>query len=124
MLVSDFSGHGSVKTLATWTSGLLLVRKQFRFAKPTSGVSADDNGLRTAGPASRPKRLTAVVDVGANPLDSDGAPPYKRMLTRFQSRPVRSTYFDLAARCIHELAARSSTAQNSLDQYLKALTRR
>jgi FkbM family methyltransferase len=28
----------------------------------------------------RPERLTAVVDIGANPLSSDGAPPYKEML--------------------------------------------
>lgn len=28
----------------------------------------------------RPQRLTAVVDIGANPLSSDGAPPYKPML--------------------------------------------
>jgi FkbM family methyltransferase len=30
----------------------------------------------------RPERLTAVVDIGANPLNSDGAPPYKPMLDR------------------------------------------
>lgn len=30
----------------------------------------------------RPERLTAVVDIGANPLTSDGDPPYKPMLTR------------------------------------------
>lgn len=29
-----------------------------------------------------PKRLTAVVEIGANPLQSDGAPPYKRMLDK------------------------------------------
>lgn len=28
------------------------------------------------------ERLTAVVDIGANPLDSDGMPPYKPMLDR------------------------------------------
>jgi FkbM family methyltransferase len=30
----------------------------------------------------RPERLTAVVDVGANPLNSDGEPPYKPLLDR------------------------------------------
>ena len=30
----------------------------------------------------RPRRLTAVVDIGANPLNSDGAPPYKPLLDR------------------------------------------
>lgn len=30
----------------------------------------------------RPERLTAVVDIGANPLNSDGAPPYKPLLDR------------------------------------------
>jgi FkbM family methyltransferase len=30
----------------------------------------------------RPERLTAVVDIGANPLSSDGEPPYKPMLAR------------------------------------------
>ena len=30
----------------------------------------------------RPERLTAVVDIGANPLRSDGEPPYKPMLAR------------------------------------------
>jgi len=30
----------------------------------------------------RPERLTALVDIGANPLASDGAPPYKTMLER------------------------------------------
>lgn len=29
-----------------------------------------------------PERLTAVVDIGANPLGSDGEPPYKRMLAQ------------------------------------------
>jgi FkbM family methyltransferase len=29
-----------------------------------------------------PERLTAVVDIGANPLTSDGAPPYAPMLTK------------------------------------------
>ena len=28
----------------------------------------------------QPERLTAVVDIGANPIDTD--PPYKRMLAR------------------------------------------
>jgi FkbM family methyltransferase len=30
----------------------------------------------------RPERLTAVVDIGANPLASDGAPPYRTMLEK------------------------------------------
>lgn len=30
----------------------------------------------------RPERLTAVVDIGANPISGDGAPPYKVMLTK------------------------------------------
>jgi FkbM family methyltransferase len=30
----------------------------------------------------RPQRLTAVVDIGANPITADGAPPYKAMLTK------------------------------------------
>jgi FkbM family methyltransferase len=30
----------------------------------------------------RPARLTAVVDIGANPLNSDGAPPYKPLLDK------------------------------------------
>ncbi len=30
----------------------------------------------------RPERLTAVVDIGANPITDDGAPPYKAMLTK------------------------------------------
>jgi FkbM family methyltransferase len=30
----------------------------------------------------RPQRLTAVVDIGANPISADGAPPYKAMLTK------------------------------------------
>jgi FkbM family methyltransferase len=30
----------------------------------------------------RPARLTAVVDVGANPLNSDGPPPYKALLDK------------------------------------------
>lgn len=29
-----------------------------------------------------PQRLTSVVDIGANPLSSDGEPPYKEMLTK------------------------------------------
>lgn len=30
----------------------------------------------------RPQRLTAVVDIGANPITADGAPPYKPMLAK------------------------------------------
>lgn len=30
----------------------------------------------------RPERLTAVVDIGANPLEGDGAPPYRQMLVK------------------------------------------
>jgi FkbM family methyltransferase len=30
----------------------------------------------------RPERLTAVVDIGANPITSDGDPPYKPLLTK------------------------------------------
>jgi FkbM family methyltransferase len=30
----------------------------------------------------RPERLTAIVDIGANPLDSDGEPPYRQMLVK------------------------------------------
>lgn len=30
----------------------------------------------------KPSRLTAVVDIGANPLQSDGAPPYQGMLNK------------------------------------------
>jgi hypothetical protein len=37
----------------------------------------------------RPKRLTAVVDVGANPIDGD--PPYKSLL---QKRGCRVTGFE------------------------------
>jgi FkbM family methyltransferase len=42
----------------------------------------------------RPARLTAVVDIGANPLNSDGAPPYKPLhdkqlctITGFEPQP-------------------------------------
>ncbi|SDR56912.1 hypothetical protein SAMN05519103_05536 [Rhizobiales bacterium GAS113] len=30
----------------------------------------------------RPERLTAIVDIGANPLSSDGEPPYRQMLAK------------------------------------------
>ena len=65
-----------------------------------------DDGLRAL---LRPKRLTAVVDVGANPIDGD--PPYKTMLQR---RLCRVTGFDPHP----EAQARLQAAKGDLETYL------
>jgi len=54
----------------------------------------------------RPERLTAIVDIGANPLDSDGEPPYRRMLVN----------------CIHHLIERKLLPQGSIETYLAMIT--
>jgi FkbM family methyltransferase len=51
----------------------------------------------------QPKRLTAVVDIGANPIDGD--PPYKSLL---QSRGCRVTGFEPQAEALARLNARKS----------------
>lgn len=57
----------------------------------------------------RPKRLTAVVDVGANPIDGD--PPYKTLL---QKRLCRVTGFEPQAEALAVL----NTRKSDLETYL------
>ena len=60
---------------------------------------SDDPLLKLLGP----KRLTAVVDIGANPIDGD--PPYKSLL---QKRGCRVTGFEPQADALATLNARKS----------------
>jgi len=57
----------------------------------------------------RPERLTAVVDVGANPIDGD--PPYKQLL---QMRGCRVTGFEPQADALAALNARKSEFETYL----------
>jgi hypothetical protein len=57
----------------------------------------------------RPERLTAVVDIGANPIDGD--PPYKTLL---QIRGCRLTGFEPQA----EALATLNTRKSDLETYL------
>jgi FkbM family methyltransferase len=59
----------------------------------------------------RPERLTAVVDIGANPLASDGAPPYKAMLDK---RLCTLVGFEPQAEALAELNLR----KGDLETYL------
>lgn len=45
-------------------------------------VAAPSLALEPVADLLRSERLTAVVDIGANPLNSDGAPPYKPLLDK------------------------------------------
>ncbi len=57
----------------------------------------------------RPERLTAVVDIGANPIDGD--PPYKTLL---QNRGCRVTGFEPQAEGLALLNARKSDLETYL----------
>ena len=59
----------------------------------------------------RPERLTAVVDIGANPLASDGAPPYKAMLDK---RLCTLVGFEPQANALAELNVRKSDLETYL----------
>ena len=64
-------------------------------------MAIDGSAAATLSDLLRPERLTAVVDIGANPIDSD--PPYKRMLadrlcTLVGFEPQASAHASLNAR--------------------------
>jgi FkbM family methyltransferase len=58
-----------------------------------------------------PDRLTAIVDIGANPLNSDGAPPYKQMLDK---RLCTVVGFEPQPNVIGSLDARKSDLETYL----------
>jgi len=72
-------------------------------------MSADDPLLKLLGP----KRLTAVVDVGANPIDGD--PPYKSLL---QKRGCRVTGFEPQADALATLNTRKSELETYLSNII------
>jgi FkbM family methyltransferase len=49
-------------------------------AAPLEGLSAMTPNSDFLSDLLRPERLTAVVDIGANPITTDGDPPYRPML--------------------------------------------
>jgi FkbM family methyltransferase len=58
-----------------------------------------------------PKRLTSIVDIGANPLSSDGEPPYKEMLAK---RLCTLTGFEPQASALATLNERKSDLETYL----------
>jgi hypothetical protein len=66
-----------------------------------------------------PKRLTAVVDIGANPIDGD--PPYKSLL---QNRGCRVTGFEPQADALATLNARKTELEIYLPNIIATAIRR